>query len=68
MKAGSKVRWAWGEGHATGVVRESFARRVQRTIKGRRIVRNGTEATPALLIEQADGDRVLKLASEVERA
>ena len=32
------------------------------------ITRNGTDDDPALLIEQEDGTRVLKLRSEVSRA
>lgn len=65
---GDAAEWDWGTGTASGRVVESFARRVQRTLKGSRIVRNGREDNPALLIEQDDGDRVLKLASEVRRA
>jgi hypothetical protein len=68
MKAGDRVRWSWGNGTATGTVRERFERRVSRTIKGKRITRVGNADNPALLIEQADGDRVLKRQSEVERA
>ena len=39
-----------------------------RSLKGSEITRNGTPEDPALYIEQEDGDGVLKLASEVERA
>ncbi|MHA6720750.1 hypervirulence associated TUDOR domain-containing protein [Sphingomonas sp. RS6] len=63
---GAAVRWNWGSGTADGKVSERFDRRVQRTIKGQRIVRNGSKNNPAYLIEQADGDRVLKLGSELE--
>lgn len=68
MKVGDRVRWNWGSGQAEGRVAERFERRVSRTLKGSRIVRNGSKDDPALLIEQEDGDRVLKLSSEVERA
>ena len=68
MKVGDRVVWRWGSGTATGTVKESFERRVSRSLKGSRITRNGSPGDPALLIEQEDGDRVLKLASEVERA
>lgn len=68
MKAGDKVRWAWGQGHATGTVRTVHSRKVTRKLKGAEVTRNGTKADPALTIEQEDGDRVLKLASEVEKA
>lgn len=38
-----------------------------RTLGGSEITRNGSDDNPALLIEQEDGSRVLKLRSEVER-
>jgi hypothetical protein len=63
---GSKVCWSWGSGTAEGKVAERFERRVQRTLKGSKVVRNGTKENPALLIEQEDGARVLKLASELD--
>ena len=68
MKAGDTVRWAWGQGHATGTVTATYARKVTRTLKGAEVTRNGSEDDPALAIEQQDGGIVLKLASEVERA
>ncbi len=68
MKVGDKVRWHWGSGTATGTVQESFDRHVERKIKGSEITRNGSPENPALLIVQEDGDQVLKLTSEVERA
>ena len=64
---GARVSWKWGASTAHGTVKDRFARRVQRTIKGQKITRNWTDANAALLIEQADGDRVLKLESEVEK-
>ena len=67
-KKGSNVRWSWGNGTAYGQVTDSFTRRVQRTINGSRIVKNGSERCPAYLIEQDDGSRVLKLHSEIERS
>lgn len=65
---GATVRWNWGGNQAEGKVTERFDRRVQRTIKGSRIVRNGSKDDPAYLIEQEDGGRVLKLHSELEAA
>lgn len=64
-RAGAHVRWHWGAGTGEGVVRERFDRRVQRTIKGERIVRNGTRDNPAYLVETDKGDRVLKRGSEL---
>lgn len=68
FREGAQVRWHWGTGSATGKVAERFERRVSRTIKGKRIDRNGTADNPAYLIEQEDGDRVLKRGSELEKA
>jgi hypothetical protein len=62
---GAAVRWHWGTGEAHGRVVERFERRVQRTIKGERIVRNGSKDNPAYLIETKDS-RVLKLGSELQ--
>ncbi|MBP1806430.1 DUF2945 domain-containing protein [Rubellimicrobium aerolatum] len=67
-KVGDRVRWHWGAGSATGTVKETFDRKVMRKLKGSEITRNGTPEDPALYIEQEDGDGVLKLASEVEKA
>ncbi|MET0366462.1 MAG: DUF2945 domain-containing protein [Sphingobium sp.] len=64
-RKGAKVQWNWGTGTGTGVVRERFERRVQRTIKGQRIVRNGTADNPAYLVETNEGATVLKRGSEL---
>ena len=63
---GSKVSWTWGQGRAHGKVVETHREKITRTIKGSEITRNGSEDDPALVIEQEDGSRVLKLESEVE--
>tara|TARA_R110002096_G_scaffold14879_2_gene52561 strand:+ start:918 stop:1067 length:150 start_codon:yes stop_codon:yes gene_type:complete len=47
-------------------VTERFTKSVTRTLKGSEVTRNGSDDDPALLIEQDDGDEVLKLSSEVE--
>jgi hypothetical protein len=65
FKAGDKVRWNWGSGTGEGRVVERFERRVQRTLKGAKVVKNGSAERPAYLIEQEDGAKVLKLASEL---
>ena len=65
LRKGGKVGWHWGQGTAHGTIVERFERRVSRTIKGKRIVRVGTADDPAYLIEQEDGDRVLKRGSEL---
>ena len=68
LRKSTDVRWKWGQGTATGKVAERFERRVSRTIKGKRIARNGTHDNPAYIIEQEDGARVLKRGSELEPA
>ncbi|MCX7567273.1 DUF2945 domain-containing protein [Sulfitobacter sp. F26169L] len=65
---GDKIEWDWGDGTAQGVVQETYSRNITRKIKGTEVTRNGSEDDPALLIEQSDGDEVLKLASEVRKA
>ncbi|MET0238476.1 MAG: DUF2945 domain-containing protein [Sphingobium sp.] len=64
-RKGAAVTWHWGTGTGHGTVSEKFEGRVQRTIKGERIVRNGTKDNPAYLVETEDGGRVLKLGSEL---
>jgi len=65
---GSEVTWRWGANEATGKVLERFERTVSRTLKGSKITRKGTAECPAYLIEQDDGDQVLKLQSELDPA
>ncbi|WP_375393790.1 DUF2945 domain-containing protein [uncultured Sphingomonas sp.] len=67
FRKGEKVNWHWGSGTAAGKVEERFDRRVQRTIKGSRIVKNGTTDNPAYLVVQEDGGRVLKRGSELSK-
>jgi hypothetical protein len=64
---GDRVRWSWGTGRATGQVVERFTERVSRTLDGTEVVRNATDDDPAYLVEQEDGDRVLKSTSELEK-
>jgi len=64
-RKGATVRWTWASGTAEGKIAERFERRVQRTLKGARVVKNGSSDNPAFLIEQGDGTKVLKLASEL---
>ena len=68
IRKGSKVSWKWGNGSAEGKVKETFTEEVTRTIKGNEVTRKGESGNKALLIEQEDGGRVLKLESEVSKA
>ncbi len=65
---GTKVEWSWGSGTGVGTVQESFTEKVTRTIDGSEITRNADGDNPAYLIEQDDGDRVLKSHSELRKA
>lgn len=65
---GTKVEWDWGNGAANGKITERFAERVTRTIKGNDVTRNASDDNPAFMIEQDDGDRVLKSQSEIRTA
>ncbi len=68
IKEGTKVTWKWGNGTASGKVKSTFTKTVTRTIDGTEVTRNGEEGNKALYIEVKDGNNVLKLESEVERA
>ena len=62
------MKWEWGSGTATGKVEETFSKKVTRTIEGNEVTRNASEDEPAYLIEQEDGDEVLKSESELSAA
>ena len=68
IRKGSKVKWSYGKGTAEGKVKETFDKEVTRKLKGSEVTRKGSKDDKALLIEQEDGDEVLKLQSEVEKA
>lgn len=66
VNVGDTVSWKWGEGTASGTVKERFESNVTRTIKGNEVTRNASADEPAFLIEQDDGDEVLKSITEIE--
>ena len=68
IKVGDEVEWDWGNGTGTGKVTERFTEKVTRTIKGSEITRDADDDEPAFMIEQEDGDRVLKSGSELRKA
>lgn len=68
FRKGATVHWKWGSGTASGKVVETFERRVSRTLKGKRVSRNGTRDNPAYLIETDDGAKALKRGSELEKS
>ncbi len=64
----TKVKWKWGNGWGNGKVVSKFTEDVSKTIKGTQVKREASDAQPAYLIEQDDGDQVLKSHSEIEKA
>ena len=68
FNVGDEGTWEWGTGTASGSVKERFESDVTRTIKGSEITRNASADEPAFLIEQDDGDEVLKSITEIEKA
>jgi len=64
----TEVEWEWGNGSATGNIREKFTSDVERTLKGSSVKREASENDPAYLIEQDDGSEVLKSHSELTKS
>jgi len=64
---GDDVKWEWGDGFGRGRVVERHTERVERTLDGSEVARNGSVDDAALVIEQDDGQTVLKLESEVTK-
>ncbi len=65
LRKGSKVTWTWGANTASGKIVERFTKPVKRTLKGTEVKRDASAREPAYLIEQEDGDSVLKSKSEL---
>lgn len=68
FRKGQTVSWSWSGRTVTGKIKDRYERKVTRKIKGSEITRNGDADNPAYLIEQEDGDEVLKLATELTAA
>jgi hypothetical protein len=62
---GAHVTWTGGE---HGVIRKVFTHRVERTMKGATVIHPANRKDPAYLIEQSDGDTLLKNHSELRAA
>lgn len=67
IAVGDRVAWDWGQGTGEGAVIETFTDPVTRTLKGTEVTRNASPETPAFLIEQDDGDKVLKSITELKK-
>jgi hypothetical protein len=68
MRKGTKVSWKYGVGSATGKIESIHKEPITQKIKGHDIHRNGSADDPALVIVQDNGNKVLKLQSEVKAA
>ena len=65
---GDEVRWKWGQGWGSGTVRKRYTRKITRQLQGSEVTREASEDDPAYLIEQEDGDQVLKSHGELRKA
>lgn len=67
FKKGDSVAWKWVNGLGEGTVIEVCTEKTKLESKGKLIVRNGSPENPALIIHHNSGNKVLKLASEVQK-
>lgn len=65
-QVGETARWDWGGGEGSGQITQIYTDSITKTLQGSDITRHGSNDNPAYLIEQDDGDRVLKLDSELK--
>lgn len=65
---GNMVEWNWSKGTGTGKIVHTFTSKVTRKIKGAEVTRNASKEDPAYLIEEENGDKVLKSGSELKPA
>jgi hypothetical protein len=68
FEIGESVEWNWGNGTAEGRIIERFTDQVTMSIKGSEVTRHADDDEPAFLIEQHDGDEVLKSITEIRSA
>ena len=65
---GDKVKWNWGNGTGTGKGTKKYTQKSTKKINGSEVTRKASDDDPAYLVEQEDGDEVLKSGSELSRA
>lgn len=66
FKKHAKVQWKWLGKAISGVVEEVFFESVTKTIKGKKITRNGSKEKPAYLVKSEAGNLALKLQTELQ--
>jgi hypothetical protein len=59
------VQWKWLGCYIDGVVKEVYFEPVEKTIKTKKIKRNGSSINPAYLVQSEAGNFALKLHSEL---
>ncbi|MCF6445867.1 DUF2945 domain-containing protein [Nereida sp. MMG025] len=64
---GDTVEWDWGNGTGSGTVQKTYTQKITKTIKGTEVTRDASKDEPAFLIEQDDGDEVLKSCTELRK-
>jgi hypothetical protein len=67
MKKGDKVHWKYGKGEGKGTIKQKFEKDVRKNIKGSEIKRKASKDEPAYLVEQDNGNQVLKSESELKK-
>lgn len=67
MKKGDNVHWNYGKGEGEGKIKEEFEKPVTKKIKGSEVTRKATKEEPAFLVEQENGNQVLKSESELKK-
>ena len=65
FKKSQKIQWKWLGRAIQGVVKEVHLAPITKTIKGKKIKRNGSDENPAYLVESSVGNLALKLHSEL---
>jgi hypothetical protein len=68
FQTNTEVEWDWGNSTAKGYIRNKYTEEVTKTLKGTEVTRKASEKDPAYLIEQSDGDEVLKSHSEIKKS
>ncbi|MEO0870651.1 MAG: HVA1 family protein [Pseudomonadota bacterium] len=64
---GANVERDWGDGTASGEIREVYTQKRTLKIDGSEVTRDASDECPAYKIEQDDGQTVLKSHSEVRK-
>ena len=67
MKKEENVHWNWGKSEAEGKIKDKFEKPVTKKIKGTSVKRNASKEEPAYLIEQENGNKVLKSETELKK-